>query len=57
MRLLPGQEDFMEQMVRREALYMQHVLHVLLTGGKMHTIDDILALPEGERAELIDGEM
>ena len=47
----------MEQMVRREALYMQHVLHVLLTGGKMHTIDDILALPEGERAELIDGEM
>ncbi len=31
------------------------------TGGnmeqKMHTIEDILALPEGERAELIDGEM
>lgn len=24
---------------------------------KMHTIEDILALPEGERAELIDGEM
>lgn len=47
-RLLPGQEDFMEQMVRREAQYMQQVLHVLLTGGKMHTIDDILALPEGE---------
>ena len=26
-------------------------------GGKMHTFEDILALPEGERAELIDGEM
>lgn len=47
----------MEQAVRREAQYMQRILHVLLTGGKMHTIDDILALPEGERAELIDGEM
>lgn len=29
----------------------------VITGGKMYTYDDILALPEGEHAELIDGEM
>ena len=32
-------------------------LLMVITGGKMYTFDDILALPEGERAELIDGEM
>lgn len=30
---------------------------MLLDGGKKYTINDIIALPEGERAELIDGEM
>ncbi|MCH5338928.1 MAG: Uma2 family endonuclease [Acetatifactor sp.] len=30
---------------------------MVIAGGKMHTFEDILALPEGERAELIDGEM
>lgn len=47
----------MEQAARRELVYMQHIVQMLLMGGKMHTIEDILALPEGERAELIDGEM
>ena len=32
-------------------------LFMVIAGGKMHTFEDILALPEGERAELIDGEM
>lgn len=32
-------------------------LFMVATGGKGYTFDDILALPEGERAELIDGEM
>lgn len=32
-------------------------LLMVIAGGKMHTFEDILALPEGERAELIDGEM
>lgn len=30
---------------------------MVIQGGKGYTVDDILALPEGERAELIDGEM
>ena len=30
---------------------------MVIAGGKMHTYEDILALPEGERAELIDGEL
>ena len=30
---------------------------MVIEGGKMYTFEDILALPEGERAELIDGEM
>lgn len=30
---------------------------MVIAGGKVHTYEDILALPEGERAELIDGEM
>ncbi|MCH5342611.1 MAG: Uma2 family endonuclease [Acetatifactor sp.] len=30
---------------------------MLIAGGKVHTYEDILALPEGERAELIGGEM
>ncbi len=46
----------MEQARKREMIYLQYI-NLLLTGGKMHTIDDILALPEGERAELLDGEM
>lgn len=29
----------------------------VIKGGKMYTFEDILALPEGEHAELIDGEM
>lgn len=42
----------------REAAYLQYLLrYLLILGGKMHTVEDILALPEGERAELIDGEM
>ena len=32
-------------------------LLMVIAGGKMHTYEDILALPEGERAELIDGEL
>ena len=32
-------------------------LLMVIAGGKMYTFEDILALPEGERAELIDGEM
>lgn len=30
---------------------------MVIQGEKGYTVDDILALPEGERAELIDGEM
>lgn len=42
----------------REAAYLRYLLrYLLILGGKMHTVEDILALPEGERAELIDGEM
>ena len=32
-------------------------LFMVIAGGKTYTYEDILALPEGERAELIDGEM
>ena len=32
-------------------------LLMVIAGGKMYTFEDILALPEGEHAELIDGEM
>lgn len=43
---------------KREVVYLQYILRYLLAyGGKMYTIEDIFALPEGERAELIDGEM
>ena len=41
----------MEQTKNRRELLM------VVAGGKMYTFEDILALPEGERAELIDGEM
>ena len=41
----------MEQITNGRELLM------VIAGGKMHTFEDILALPEGERAELIDGEM
>lgn len=37
--------------IRKEELFME------IKGGKGHTIADIEALPDGERAELIDGEM
>lgn len=47
----------MTQAAGRELAYLQHIVRMLMMGGKMHTIEDILALPEGERAELIDGEM
>ena len=43
---------------RREIVYLQYLLrYMLILGGKMYTIEDIFALPDGERAELIDGEM
>lgn len=43
---------------RREIAYLQYLLrYMLVLGGKMYTIEDIFALPDGERAELIDGEM
>ena len=32
-------------------------LFMTIDGGKNHTVDEILALPDGERAELLDGEM
>lgn len=38
-------------MIGREELFME------IRGGKTYTTADIEALPEGERAELIDGEM
>ena len=41
----------MEQIMNGRELLMA------IAGGKIHTFEDILALPEGERAELIDGEM
>ena len=41
----------MEPIIDRRELLM------VIAGGKMYTFEDILALPEGERAELIDGEM
>ena len=41
----------MEHMVEGRDLLMA------ISGGKVHTFEDILALPEGEHAELIDGEM
>lgn len=37
--------------IRREGTFM------MIEGGKRYTVADIEALPEGERAELIDGEM
>lgn len=42
---------------REQALLQYLVRYMLLLGGKMYTVEDILALPDGERAELIDGEM
>lgn len=48
----------MEQLLRREIVYARLVLQALLAERvRMHTIDDIIALPEGVRAELLDGEM
>lgn len=42
----------MEQSLLREVDFMT------IDGGKeIHTVEEILALPDGERAELIDGEM
>ena len=41
----------MEPIANRRELLM------VIAGGKMYTYEDILALPEGERADLIDGEM
>lgn len=41
----------MEQTVKGKEPFM------VIRGGKMYTFEDILALPEGEHAELIDGEM
>lgn len=41
----------MEPAVRREDIFMA------IKGGRAYTVADIEALPEGERAELIDGEM
>ena len=41
----------MEPAVRREDVFME------IKGGRGYTVADIEALPEGERAELIDGEM
>ena len=38
-------------MIRREGNFM------VMKGGKSYTVADIEALPEGERAELIDGEL
>ncbi len=55
--LLPGQEEAMEQTERKEIAYVIQMLQAIMTGGSMHTVEDILALPEGKRAELIDGEM
>lgn len=40
-----------------ESIAKGRELFMVIAGGKMHTFEDILALPEGERAELIDGEM
>ncbi len=43
---------------KRAIIYLQYVLRYLLEqGGTMYTVEDIMALPDGERAELIDGEM
>lgn len=39
-----------------EALQKNNYL-VVLQGGRMYTVEDILNLPEGVRAELLDGEM
>lgn len=41
---------------------MEHIVKgreplMVIEGGKMYTFEDILALPEGEHAELINGEM
>lgn len=41
----------MELAVRREDIFMA------IKGGREYTVSDIEALPEGERAELIDGEL
>jgi len=52
-----GKDDGMEQVQRREMMYVARILRTLMAGGNMYTVEDILALPEGERAELIDGEL
>ncbi len=50
-----GTEDVME--VRRPENWKREEKFTMLKGGKGYTIADIEALPEGERAELIDGEL
>ena len=42
----------MEAIIRKEELY-----YMSETGKRIYTIEDIEALPEGQRAELLDGEM
>ena len=42
----------MEATIRKEELYFMSE-----TGKRIYTIEDIEALPEGQRAELLDGEM
>lgn len=39
------------------ALTGKEELFMAIDDGKNHTVDEILALPDGERAELLDGEM
>ena len=50
-----GMEVLME--VRKMEEWEREEGFTMLQGGKGYTIKDIEALPEGERAELIDGEL
>lgn len=43
--------------VRKPEEWEREEGYTMLKGGKGYTIEDIEALPEGERAELIDGEL
>lgn len=43
--------------MENSALQGEEVFMAIDDGKKTHTVDEILALPEGERAELIDGEL
>ena len=63
-KILVAEENIPYRPLSERRKYMENLAlwgeDVYMTGDgekKVHTVEEILALPEGERAELIDGEM